>query len=94
MLSFLHKIPSISYFTSSEGISNFCDDGLISSGAGRRCEHKHKVKDEGIAGIFLVIYAPRRSDNAIARNIPEKDILMSFPVFLRNKRIWSQILCE
>ena len=61
----LNRVPP--YLTCSEGISNLCNDGLISGSDGGRCKHKYKVEDEGIPGIFLIIDTARRPHNAVAR---------------------------
>ena len=54
----------------SEGVSYLGDDGLVGSGGSGGCEDKHKVEDEGIAGVLLVIDAARAAHNAVPRHIP------------------------
>ena len=59
-----------SHLTCSESVPNLSDDGFIGRSDSGRSEHKHKVKDECIAGILLIIYAAWRAHNAVVRYIP------------------------
>ena len=57
---------STPHLTCSESVSNFGDDWLIGSRGGGRCKHKHKVKNEGIAGILVIFNTAWRSHYAIS----------------------------
>ena len=65
-INYFKPFTPFPHLTSSECVSNLGNYRFIGVGGGRRCEHKHKVENKGIPGIFIIINTPGTPHNAVS----------------------------